>query len=704
MKPFRFLLFTALCVAAGLAWPQAAAAVESAWDDVEFAAVRLIGAADAHAGATPERPFAAGMEFELKDDWKIYWRAPGDAGFPPRVDWSASDNLESVSIRWPVPERFSIFGLETLGYKHHVVLPVDVTAQDPARPVRLTGAIEYLACSDICIPVEATVDLTVPPGSGAASGHAQTIARFDARVPDAGTAMGLRVKAIALIQDPSREGAGTLRVLATADPALGTAADVFFEGPPGLAYGTPTVADAGDGTAVLSAPVDGLQYLDAPLVGSNLTALVVDGERASEATLIVAESLPADGPVSATDATLLTILGLAVLGGLILNLMPCVLPVLSIKLMGVVGHGGGERGRVRLHFLASAAGIITAFLILAGGLIALKTAGMAVGWGIQFQHPWFLVAMALIVTVFACNLFGFFEIAAPDPVMAAGAAAAETKGLRGDFLTGMLATVLATPCSAPFLGTAVGFAFAGGIRDILLVFAALGIGLALPYLLVAAVPALVTRLPKPGAWMIKLRVVLGLALLATAVWLLWVLSNIVGPLAAATAALFTLALGLLVWLRGRMGGDFGWAGMAGMVTAALLAFAAPVFAPVAPDASAAESLRWTAFDRSAIADRVAAGEIVFVDVTADWCITCKANKGLVLDRAPVIDALDARGVTTMQADWTQPDAAIADYLASFNRYGIPFNAVYGPAAPDGIALPELLTPDAVLDALNRAGG
>ena len=705
------LAISLIAMGLGATIPNAANAVNSEWHDTDFASMRFVGAADSHRGAASESPFSAGLEFELQNDWKIYWRAPGDAGFPPRIDWSASENLESASFRWPTPIRFSIFGLETLGYKNRVILPIDVVAKDPDRPVGLSGTVDYLACSDICIPVKATLEMTVPPGDGDPSLHAQSIAQFDAQVPDAGTARGLDIQAITLDVTSVEQGTGVLTVVTSANPPLSDATDVFFEGPQGLAYGKPTLQDAENGKGmVLTASLDGLQYIDAPLLGTPITAVVVDGARAIEASLPVTEpgTLDASKP---TPLSLWPILLLAIMGGLILNLMPCVLPVLSIKLLGVISHGGGDRRRVRFHFLASAAGILTSFLMLAAALVGLKSAGMAIGWGIQFQQPWFLVAMALIVVAFACNMFGFFEFQAPEAVSDAGVAAGQTKGLRGDFLSGMLATLLATPCSAPFLGTAVGFALSAGTFEIFAVFAALGVGLAIPYLLVAAVPGIVTLLPKPGAWMNKLRTVLGFALLATAVWLLWVLMGVVGWLAAVTAAMFVFALCLLLWVKGRIGKSFGWPGYITIVSAAALSFAAPVFAP-APlasesgqaNAASTDTVAWSAFDLTLVADAVADNKVVLVDVTADWCITCVANKKLVLDRAPVRDALTDSGVLTQQADWTRPDEAIAAYLASFGRYGIPFNVVYGPGAPDGIALPELLTPNAVLEAIETAQG
>ena len=287
-------------------------------------------------------------------------------------------------------------------------------------------------------------------------------------------------------------------------------------------------------------------------------------------------------------------------------------------------------------------------------MIALKAAGAAAGWGIQFQQPVFLALMTAVMAGFAANLWGLFEI----PLPRAFAALAEGEGrLAGPFFTGVLATLLATPCSAPFLGTAVGFALARGPEEILAVFLTLGIGLALPYLLVAALPRLATALPRPGRWMLTLRRLLGLALAGTALWLGWLL-------------------------------------------------AVALHAVPATQTLQSETIRWHPFDPAAINVEVAAGHVVFVDVTADWCLTCLANQRLVLDRPEIAARLNdpAGRVLALRADWTRPDEAISRYLASFGRYGVPFNAVYGPGAPAGLPLPELLSREAVLDGLARAAG
>jgi len=421
---------------------------------------------------------------------------------------------------------------------------------------------------------------------------------------------------------------------------------------------------------------------------------------ASPMTALIAPNLDA-----VNGYGLFTILGLALVGGLILNLMPCVLPVLAVKLLGVVGKGGRSRRDVRLGFLASSAGILFTFLVLGAALIAAKAAGSAVGWGVQFQQPLFLVALALLCALFAGNLWGLFEIRLP--VMAGNIVARDRDyGFAGDFLSGVFATVLATPCSAPFLGTALGFALAGGPIDIFAVFIALGIGMALPYLVVALFPALANRLPRPGGWMVVLRRGLGFALLGTAAWLVSILAVQTGNLAAVSVGACLAVLLILLWAQRRLGGFQRAGALISVTTVGVLAFVPPSLFPVGGSADQAPIAHrlWRPFDAAQIPKLVAQGHVVVVEVAADWCITCRVNEKLVLDRAPVVTALTRHNVVAMKADWTRPSEPIASYLAGFGRYGIPFSVVYGPDAPHGIPLPEILTSASVMAALKTAGG
>ncbi len=403
--------------------------------------------------------------------------------------------------------------------------------------------------------------------------------------------------------------------------------------------------------------------------------------------------------------------------------MPCVLPVLSLKLLSLVSKSGAERRTVRTGFLVASAGILASFMVLAAGAIGLKLAGHSIGWGIQFQQPVFLSFMVALLILFTCNMLGLFEFRLPGFVGERAAAAGGVQGHLGDFLTGAFATLLATPCSAPFLGTAVGFALGRGPGEIAAVFAALGLGMALPYLAVATFPRCVTLLPKPGPWMAWVKRVLALALLGTALWLLTVLQVTIGTEGAVAVGLMAGLAGIVLGAKKVQGARlarFAWP-LSAML--AVLTVTYPLLMEVGPagagsrtgeasgtggaksaDGPANRKIGWQAFDKAAIDDHVAAGRAVFVDVTADWCVTCQWNKQTVLLRGDVARWLARPEVVAMKADWTRPDPAIADYLAQHGRYGIPFNIVYGPEAPQGVPLPELLTAEAVHDAVREATG
>ena len=367
-------------------------------------------------------------------------------------------------------------------------------------------------------------------------------------------------------------------------------------------------------------------------------------------------------------------------------------------MLSVISHGGGDAKLVRHSFMVTAAGILFSFLALAGVTILLKEAGLAVGWGVQFQQPVFLAVLILLLTFFAANMWGLFEIN-PPRWLADSLTGPYHPKLAGDFATGAFATILATPCSAPFLGTAVGFALASGPQNILIVFLALGFGMTLPYLAVALCPRLATALPRPGPWMISLRHLLGWALAFTALWLIWVLAAQISGRGAFVVGLCMLAiLGLFALKRMRQRYYLNF----GIASFALLAFGTVLAGTLTPKPNAVVEAGWHLFDETEIAADVAAGKTVFVDVTADWCLTCKANKKFVLSSDDIKQRLFHSNVIPMQADWTNPDPVITAFLQKYGRYGIPFNAVFGPGTAQGVVLPELLSSDAVNKALDQA--
>ncbi|HJQ58853.1 MAG TPA: protein-disulfide reductase DsbD domain-containing protein [Vineibacter sp.] len=685
-------------------------AAGSDWAHTDQTQVRLISAVDA---VGDSQSVTLGLQFRLKPGWKIYWRAPGDAGFPPTLDWGGSTNLGDTQMLWPAPVRFDVSGLTTIGYKSEIVLPIQARLLEAGKRTAVKVKVDYLTCDDVCIPYTAAFKLDLPAAAARPSAEAPLIAAALSAMPRvAGTdSVTFETATVSEIDAPGGrvgEQAVLLSVVARAAQPL-KKPDLFVEHPKVVVAEQAAVSLQEDGRrAVITSVLVGDKLKAADLVAGELTLTLVDDATAVEGKLRPSHgAAPAGG--GGAGGGLWSILLVALLGGLILNLMPCVLPVLSLKVIGAVSHGGAAHHHVRAGFLASAAGVIASFLVLAAATIAVKQAGLAVGWGIQFQQPVFIAFMVVVVLLFALNLAGVFEIALPGWLAESAVAGEQRAGrsqLAGHFVAGAFATLLATPCSAPFVGTALSFALSRGAVDILAVFLALGIGLAAPYLLLALFPGWAARLPKPGPWMVRLKQVLSLALFATAAWLFTVLMGAAGGDAVIATVVATALMSLLLVARRRIGrAALPAALLAGLAAMVLPALLASTSAP----ATAASDGRWTRLDsRQDIAAQIKqvtdGGKVVLVDVTADWCVTCQVNKRLVLNADSIVQRLADAKAVSLKVDWTRPSDSIAQYLAANGRYGIPFNIVYGPGAPQGVALPELLTIELVTQAIDKAAG
>lgn len=686
----------------------------SFWMQGVQAEVRVISAFTA-TGET-ETTVPLGLEFQMNEGWHIYWRTPGEAGLPPELDHGPSLNVAETAFSWPVPTRDVTYGIETFVYKDRVVLPLEVSLQNPGEPLDLRGKVDFLICADVCIPDSVEVDFSLPGGAAEiAEGEAALLNTFETRIPaDNSGGVGLQVESIAFEAASDPDNPLLVGYLDTrlASVFEMTAPDVFAEVPEGFSVRQPEVALSDDAMmAQLRSPVFRESWAPATLDTAAAVITVADGIRgvelppfrlldgfslASGSVGATGEGLSVAGPLAPLDLSLTSVLGilvLAVIGGFILNFMPCVLPVLSLKMFSVVSHGGQADARIRLSFAATALGILVSFLALALAFAGLKLAGASFGWGVQFTQPAFILVLLAVLVGFALNLFGLFEI--PN-ILGLGGLGANQRGFLGDFTSGVLATLLATPCSAPFLGTAIGFALAAPVPVLVLIFLFVGVGLALPYFAVIAFPRLAAVMPKPGRWMLRLRQVLGLALVATAVWLTGVLLKQWGVTSdlrwlAALAAGLTFAAGAL-FARWRTAG-LGAVGAA-IPLALVLSFS--------PQATASEEATFQPFSEAVLEEALAEGKTVFVDVTADWCLTCKTNKIRAINHEDVQAALGSESVISLQADWTAYDASITRYLASQGRRAIPFNAVYNPKSGTAEVLPELLSPNDVLGALARA--
>lgn len=617
----------------------------------DFAELRLVSALNAQ--NTPNSqdiidPVPMGLEVLLRPGWKIYWRSPGDAGLPPRL-FNAVDETE-IALSFPAPKRFSLFGLDTFGYSDKIIFPFDLPADAFDGAGQFYGRLEALICSDICVPVSGEMLFQLPAGEARPSIEAQQIAYARSQIPTGATGPDIGFSHISYLANSQQ-----------LDIALSlgglTLDDVLIETDlQGYSFAKP-VASAETGRYLID--INGPS--PEKLIGTKATLTILAAPQMKEVAAVIAPAPPvatsaqsasaqiASSPVAGglTASISLGLMGIAFLGGLILNLMPCVLPVLSLKITSLLSVSALPLSVARRRLLSSAAGILTSFALLALALIMVRSAGYALGWGIQFQQPVFLGVMALVLGLFTLSLFD--KLVLPVPQFAARLSRTANGPYINDFLSGMLATLLATPCSAPFVGTAVSFAFSAPDEVMVGTLMVMGLGLASPWLMLALLPQLVWLLPKPGAWMNRVKQLMGLFLLGTLIWVLWLF---VGAIEGRSKA-------------GEAVPASGWS----------------VYSPAAFEAAQAD------------------GRVILLDVTADWCITCQANKKLVLETADIEALLAAENVLKMQADWTLPDDDIADLLSQYNRFGIPFNLISAPTLETPILLPELLTKDVVRGAL-----
>lgn len=639
----------------------------------------------------------AGLDVRLEPGWHTYWRSAGDAGAPPEFDWSGSRNIADVTVEWPAPRRFSEQDIDTFGYVDHVLFPLRVRLQDGSAPAHLALKATLYVCSEICTQQEANLQADISPRSSQPDNQAQ-IDAWRQRVPRE-TSAGLSITSLRLERQPSPQ----LRLDVHALSSL-NAPDVFVDGDIAVSGGRVRESQHSENDASLTVP---LQGLDQTKPHATLHVTVVDGDRSLEA-VVPSDAIkpPSDSaaigakPTPAVrSASTWAILGIALLGGFILNFMPCVFPVLSLKLVSLVDHGHAGSGSPRSAFLATAIGIVASFGALAATLSVLKASGSEVGWGLQFQQPAFLIIMVVVLAAFGANLLGLFEITLPFWITGRIGNAGMGRTVTAHVFNGFVMTLLATPCSAPFVGTAVTYALSQEAPQIMLVFTGLGVGMASPYLSLAAAPRLAALFPRPGRWMLTLRAIAAAAMIATALWLLTILAEISGPTSAALLAITLLSLVMVLaarrfQLRRAMAG----AGVAVMLGLAVMA-ATRITEPAAT--ASAREIAWQPLVPADIATQVRAGHTVFVDIGAAWCVTCKVNEKLVIDSAAVRHRLTT-DVVPVKADWTTPNESISAYLRSHDRYGLPFNAVFGPGAPTGILLPELLTQKLVLDAIDTA--
>ena len=656
----------------------------------------------------PGKPFTAGVLLRMAPHWHTYWKFGGDAGIATEIKWNLPPEWKVGEIQWPTPLRLVEPGdIHVYGYHDEVLLMQEITppATLPPGPIKLTAEANWLVCEKICIPGSATVALELPTGGSPAPANEELFARYRRSLPQPWPADDVATATW------TRQG-GELLLRVKSDVLASHPAVEFHPLPPNdqVVVGHPTAERDPQGVTFripIETEDDKLSSIGG-VVAFGQTADGADRNAWQLGTLAGTATAPAiEERVDNRSIAQFLLFGL--LGGFILNLMPCVLPVISLKIFGFIQHAGHDRGRILRSGLAFVAGIFVWFIALAVLLIVIKAAGGEIGWAVQFTNPYFVLAMSVIVLVFSLNLFGVFEITLPQSANRGVMTWTSGEGHAASFFQGVFATILGTSCTAPVLGTAVGFALTQSPFVILLMFLSIAAGMAAPYLLLSAQPAWVKLLPKPGAWMERVKQLMGFPMLGTLLFLLYVLGEQRGLAALVWTMCFLLVVSIACWMKGAFITPLASATTRIVVLVLMVAlvlgggayFIGGKFASAKIDTAAVQSDgEWIAFTPERLEAELAKGAPVFIDFTAAWCVTCKFNKATVLDTDAVREAFARRGVVKFKADWTNADPAITKILKQFGRPGVPLYVLY-PAGKsvEPIVLPELLTKNIVLEKL-----
>ena len=679
--------------------------------------VRAELVAHAPEGVLPGKPLWLGLKIDHQRDWHTYWKNPGDSGLPTKLNFTLPEGLQTGPVQWPTPSRLPTGPLMNYGYADTLLLPVAVTVLPGFKADTLDVKLqaEWLVCKDVCIPESGEFSLRLP-AQAATAAHGPLFASAQAAVPQPAPGS----QATAAVQN------GALVVQVTGLPSTWQGQTLqFFPETTGVINNAAVPQASWQGsTWSARVPLDP-QRTDSPTampvvlttqgqaaglvvqltVTTPWPALAAPAAAGTEAAAPVPTPVPDASQAPANPLSLGLALLAALVGGALLNLMPCVFPVLSLKVLGF-SHHAHDRRALLLGGLAYTAGVVLSFVALAALLLGLRAGGEQLGWGFQLQSPVVVAVLAGLFTLIGLNLAGVFEVGS---VLPSSVAAARARHPMVDaLLTGVLAVAVASPCTAPFMGASLGLAVTLPTAQALSVFAALGLGMALPYLAASSWPALARLLPRPGVWMAHFKTVMAFPMFATVVWLVWVLGQQTGIDGAAALLALLVALAFAAWALGsptlgpRARGGFGAAALVLMAVA--LMWAVPTLRHEAVAQVPGAEATWQPWSGERVAQARAEGRPVFVDFTAAWCVTCQFNKRSTLADAEVMADFKARKVLLLRADWTKRDAAISAELARMGRNGVPVYALYAPAGAGPTLLSEILSPAEVRSALAALPG
>ena len=653
-------------------------ALSSEWAVGETSKLRLISPYSQNSS----KNITIGLEYQMQPGWKTYWKSPGDGGFAQNISWENSSNISDVKILWPTPIKFEILGLTSLGYQDNVTFPLEIEIENEFQDINLDLHVNYLICKEICIPGDARIFLDIPAGEKKINDNYFDVEQALSKLPEKDFSRTYLKNINANVLEG--ENLSTIRLQIESEKIFFNP-EIFLHTPFGLPVVQHTISYSAN-NKLITAEFD----FNKKLISEDSFPLeVVLKDVNHNFEHLLSAQITKDISNSTMNTFIFYIL-ISLLAGLILNVMPCVFPILSIKLMSVFTV---DQGTARVSFLTVALGIVSSFFLLGVCFLVLQYFNFSIAWGMQFQKPYFLIFITLIIFLFMMNMFGQFQINLPQNFSNIAFAGLGNKSFFKDFFNGFFATLMATPCSAPFVGTAITAAFTQNYIIGMSIFLFMGIGMASPYLLIALFPKLVNFLPKPGIWMIYVKYFLGLLLLATVVWLSNILLNFFN--------IYFLVISLFVLLVITYRRKFPLFKNTITIASIIFIFFSTSLQLFQQHSSSAEEKDWVSFFTVDIDQLVAQDKIIFLDITADWCATCQFNKINVLNSDNIIKQFKDNSVTLIRADWTKPNERVNLFLEKYDRFGIPFNAFFSKKFPDGILLSELLSEKEIVNAINK---
>ena len=653
-------------------------ALSSEWAVGETSKLRLISPYSQNSS----KNITIGLEYQMQPGWKTYWKSPGDGGFAQNISWENSSNISDVKILWPTPIKFEILGLTSLGYQDNVTFPLEIEIENEFQDINLDLHVNYLICKEICIPGDARIFLDIPAGEKKINDNYFDVEQALSKLPEKDFSRTYLKNINANVLEG--ENLSTIRLQIESEKIFFNP-EIFLHTPFGLPVVQHTISYSAN-NKLITAEFD----FNKKLISEDSFPLeVVLKDVNHNFEHLLSAQITKDISNSTMNTFIFYIL-ISLLAGLILNVMPCVFPILSIKLMSVFTV---DQGTARVSFLTVALGIVSSFFLLGVCFLVLQYFNFSIAWGMQFQKPYFLIFITLIIFLFMMNMFGQFQINLPQSFSNIAFAGLGNKSFFKDFFNGFFATLMATPCSAPFVGTAITAAFTQNYITGMSIFLFMGIGMASPYLLIALFPKLVNFLPKPGIWMIYVKYFLGLLLLATVVWLSNILLNFFN--------IYFLVISLFVLIVITYRRKFPLFKNTITIASIIFIFFSTSLQIFQQHSSSGEEKDWVSFFTVDIDQLVAQDKIIFLDITADWCATCQFNKINVLNSDNIIKQFKENNITLIRADWTKPNERVNLFLEKYDRFGIPFNAFFSKKFPDGILLSELLSEKEIVNAINK---